>query len=310
MFCAAGETIDNFPIYGDTFSECPWQYWLAGHLNSSNDYWVADLRSHTPHRPDFWGQLSSIEIDRWLQQIEPEDFDAGLGLTEIAHVGEIVVMGGIDLEDSRQNSSLVINSALVNPSGARSLLHALQSIDNPNDFRLPVIERGFSEFEIDESGFKLTAWMREIYSRDETLDKFDRSARDRGFNITAFQPHFAETVQLQPNSTRTEYLRKNSEIAARLELWSDNLDEEYISHPYSSGERWWVSIDFLLEYLRQCDRDLIIEVKITRNRNERNRRETGENYEYNPGKSRIYVLRQNGLLETLDSHRDIRTAAR
>jgi hypothetical protein len=185
----------------------------------------------------------------------------------------------------------------------------LQSIDNPNDFRLPFIERGSCEFEIDESGFELTAWMRGIYSRDETLDKFDRSARDRGFNITAFQPHFVETMQLQPNSTRTEYVRKNGEIAAKLELWSDNLDEEYISHPYSSGERWWVRIDLLLEYLRQCDRDLIIEVKITRNRNERNRGGTGENYEYNPGKSRIYILRQNGILETLDSHRDIRTAA-
>ncbi len=308
MFCAAGEMIDRLPIYGDTFYECPWRDWLERHINSSNDYWVADLRSPTPHRLDFWGQFSSIDLDRWLQQIEPEDFDAGLGLTEIAHAGEIVVMGGIDIEDSQRNSSLGINSALVNPSGARSLLHALQSIDNPNDFRLPFIERGSSEFEIDESGFELTAWMRGIYSRDETLDKFDRSARDRGFNITAFQPHFVETMQLQPNSTRTEYVRKNGEIAAKLELWSDNLDEEYISHPYSSGERWRVNIDLLLEYLRQCDRDLIIEVKITRNRNERNRAGTGGSYEYNPGKSRIYILRQNGILETLDSHRDIRTA--
>jgi hypothetical protein len=203
---------------------------------------------------------------------------------------------------------LSVRSSLVNPIGARSLLHALQTTDS-RDFQLPVADRGTSEFEIDESGFELTALMREVWSWDETLDTFDPLSRDRGFRLEDFQPHFIEMMKLQPKN-QTEYLSENGEMAARLELWSDDLDEEYISHPYSSGERWWVRIDLLLEYLRQCDRDLIIEVKIAHNRNQQNRGETGENYEYNPGKSRIYILRQNGILETLDSHRDIRTAAR
>jgi hypothetical protein len=309
MFCAVGEMLDRkIPIDGDNYTDtdCPLQYWLGTHLSSSNDYWVSDLRSPTPHRLDCWGEFSSIDIKQWLEHKEPEAFDSGLGLTEKAHAGEITVLGDISIRDSLRNSHLSVRSSLVNPIGARALLHALQTADS-RDFQLPITDRGTSEFEIDESGFELTALMREVWSWDETLDTFDPLSRDRGFGLEDFQPHFIEMMKLQPKN-RTEYLSENGEMAARLELWSDNLDEEYISHPYSSGERWWVRIDLLLEYLRQCDRDLIIEVKITRNRNERNRGGRGENYEYNPGKSRIYILRQNGILETLDSHSDIRTA--
>lgn len=311
MFCAVGEMLDEkIPIDGDTYSDtdCPLKYWLGHHINSSNDYWISDLRSPTPHRLDCWGEFSSIDIKQWLQHKEPEEFDSGLGLTEEAHAGEITVLGDISIRDSLRNSHLSVRSCLVNPIGARSLLHALQTTDSRN-FQLPVAERGIGEFEIDESGFKLTAWMREVWSWDETLDTFDRLSRGRGFRLEDFQPHFVEIMKLQPKN-RTEYLRENGEMAARLELWSDNLNEEYISHPYSSGERWWVHIDLLLEYLRQCDRDLIIEVQIKRNRNERNRTEVGEDYQYDSGNSRIYILRQNGILETLDSHCDIRTAAR
>jgi hypothetical protein len=310
MFCAVGEMLDrNIPIDGDTYSDtdCPLQYWLGSYLNSSNDYWVSDLRSPTPHRLDCWGEFSSLDIKQWLQYKEPEEFDSGLGLTEEAHTGEITVLGNISIRDSLRNSYLSVRSSLVNPIGARSLLHALQATDSRN-FQLPVADRETSEFEIDESGFELTALMREVWSWDETLDTFDSLLRDRGFRLEDFQPHFVEMMKLQPKN-RTEYLSENGEMAARLELWSDNLDEEYISHPYSSGERWWVRIDLLLEYLRQCDRDLIIEVQIRRNRNERNRTEVGEDYQYDSGNSRIYILRQNGILETLDSHRDIRTAA-
>jgi hypothetical protein len=311
MFCAVGEMLDRkIPIDGDNYTDtdCPLQYWLGKHLSSSNDYWVSDLRSPTPHRLDCWGEFSSIDIKQWLEHKEPEAFDSGLGLSEKAHAREITVLGDISIRDSLRNSYLSVRSSLVNPIGARSLLHALQTTDS-RDFQLPVADRGTSEFEIDESGFELTALMREVWSWDETLDTFDPLSRDRGFRLEDFQPHFIEMMKLQPKN-RTEYLRKNGEMAARLELWSDDLDEEYISHPYSSGERWWVRIDLLLEYLRQCDSDLIIEIQIKRNRNERNRTEVAEEYQYDPGKSRIYILRQNGILETLDSHRDIRTAAR
>ena len=306
MFCAVGEMLGRFPIDGDTSLD--WQSWLGSHLNSSNDYWISDLRSPTPHHLDCWGEFSSIDIDEWLDRIQPVEFDSGLGLTEKSHLGEIVVLGDIDIWDFQRNSSLNVTSALVNPIRARALLHSLQTTD-PNDFLLPVIGRGTGEFEIEESGFELTAWMREGWDRDDTLDKFDPLSRNREFNLTNFQPHFIDTMKLQPNSNRTKYSISNGETVARLELWSDSLNQEYISHPFSSGGRWWIRIDLLLEYLRQCDRDLIIEVNIGHNRNQRNQGETGEHYEYGDRKSKIYLLRQNGILETLDSHSDIRTTA-
>lgn len=305
MFCAAGEMVDELPIDGDTFSDvdCPWLYWLEHHLNSSSNYWVADLRSPTPPCPQYWGQFSETDIKQWLQHKEPEEFDSALGLTEESHLGEITVLGDIAIQDWQRNSSLSITSALVNPVTARSLLQALQAT-NPNDFQLPVIGRGADDFEIDELGFELTAWMKEVRSRDETLDSFDPLSRDRGFSLETFQPHFVETMKLQSDLKGTRFVTESGEIAAVLEMWSDNLDEQHISHPFSSGERWWVRIDVLLDYLCQCDRDLIIEVQIRHNRNERSQREEGEDYDL--GQSRIYILRQNGVLETLDSYRNLR----
>jgi hypothetical protein len=305
MFCAAGEMVDELPIDGDTFSDvdCPWLYWLERHLNSSSNYWVADLRSPTPLRPEYWGQFPETDIKQWLQHKGSEEFDLALGLTEESRLGEIVVLGNVTIRDWQRSSSLSVTSALVNPVTARSLLQALQTT-NPNDFQLPVIGRGVDDFEIDELGFELIAWMKEVRSRDETLDSFDPLSRDRGFSLETFQPHFVETMKLQSDLKRTQFVTESGEIAAVLEMWSDNLGEQHISHPFSSGERWWVRIDVLLDYLCQCDRDLIIEVQIRHNRNERSQREEGEDYDL--GQFRIYLLRQNGILETLDSHRNLR----
>jgi len=62
--CVQGDMIDeSIPIAVDTYEDagCPWQEWIQSHLNVGSDYWLSDLRSPTPHRPDCFGELTSLK---------------------------------------------------------------------------------------------------------------------------------------------------------------------------------------------------------------------------------------------------------
>lgn len=178
MFCAAGEMVDSkLPVCVDTYEDakCPWEEWIRGHLNASSNYWIADIRSLTPYRSDCWGHF--LPIKEWLHKYTFDELDSGLGLTEAKHTGEIVISGVIDLYDSQRHGYLRINSALVNPTTARSLLHALQTTDYHN-FQLPIEGRGSGDFEINESGFELQSWLMLARQEAEALDQFDPLARN------------------------------------------------------------------------------------------------------------------------------------
>ena len=93
--------------------ECPWENWIADRISASNDHWLTDLRSPTPFLPECRGSWPGIE--EWLTQRLSEDYDAGLGLLEPAHCGEIVIAGHIDLWNNDRHGDVRVSSALVTP---------------------------------------------------------------------------------------------------------------------------------------------------------------------------------------------------
>lgn len=137
MQCTAGELVDTTPVAVDTWADFPepWHDWLDGYLNASENYWLADLRSPTPHLAEFWGHMSPL--DEWMRKDNPRDFDAGLGLGEPGHDGWIVAAGHTSVRDPERSGSVYVVSALVSPETARSLMHALQSTE-ATSFRLPL----------------------------------------------------------------------------------------------------------------------------------------------------------------------------
>lgn len=306
MFCGAGEMVDELPVNvtgwdDEEMPACPWEEWIAEHVAADSDGWLSDLRSPTPHRADCWGDFPPI--DEWLKPRDAAEYDAELGLDETEHKGEIMVCGNITLGDSYRRGSIRVSSSLVNPETALSLLRALQTASNPHDFMLPVESRGSGDMEIDEGEFELKAWLddRRI---EKGLEGFDSLARGVRGSFTTFSKDFLATMNIRRERGTRHYHASDGKRIARLEIWNDNEEEETerITEPFSEGERLWLRIDALLEYLRLKERDLIIEVQIER----RERREHNENNEeYDLGKSRIYLLRRNGQLETMDGNRQI-----
>jgi hypothetical protein len=310
MQCAAGEMIDELmPDAVNTYEDagCPWEEWIQGHLCVSPNYWLADLRLPTPYRLDSWGQFSPIK--EWLKQYPLEEFDSGLGLIEPGHTGEIVIWGDIDLYDSERVGHIRTTSALVNPVTARSLLRALQTTAH-HRFQLPVEGIGLGEFEISELGFELESWLEVKRQEEEALDQFDPLTKQESrleHEFITIGSSFVKAMNLNKLPSRWEYASTDGLKIAYLEFWSDNLQERHVTNAFSSGKRWWVYVESLLEYLNQRDRDLIIEVQISHNR-WNNQREEGEEYDHGP--TTIYLLRRDGTLETLDNRRDIRQADR
>lgn len=304
MFCAAGEMVDEMPVemrdWGD--SECPWEGWVERHIGASPSYWLADLRSPTPYLVDCWGQFPPVE--QWLRRDDPSEYDAGLGLGEPGHSGEIVVLGNIDVIGSRRRGGVRVTSALVTPEKALSLLRALETASSPRNFKLPVLdyyesdERG----EINKPGFELKAWLK--WQRfEDGIDEFDPLSRGVRGSFGTFADDCMRAMKVSIIPGTQSYSLPGGELAARLEIWSDNLEAKHTSESYSEGQRLWLRLDILLEYLQARGLDLIIAVKIARNL-ERNER--GEEDKYDFGRSRIYLLRRDGTLETLAGSRRLR----
>lgn len=306
MFCAAGEMADQLPgnirrwDYDNEESvEDPWDAWISGHVSASRDCRLSDLRAPTPYRPDSWGQFPPLE--EWLRRDNISEYDAELGFVGTAHVTELIVRGHVATGDSGRRGTARVSSALVCADRALSLMRALQTATDPHDFVLPVEDQGYSEKEIDEEGFELKAWLNDRRF-EEGLDEFDPLARGVRGSFITFAKDFLRVmgVSLIPGTQR--YRSSAGGEVARLEIWNDSSESERITEPFAEGERLWLRLDVLLEYLRRRERDLIIEVLIARNR-ERSQRNEEEKYDL--GKARIYLLRRDGRLETLDSSRQV-----
>lgn len=293
IFCSAGELIDNGSSIraDDDFYEDTWQDWLKRHLSASNSYWLSDICSPTPFLPECWGYFPPI--DDWLKRYSEIDYDAGLGLVELNHLGEMVLAGSFSYGDDDRRGSTSIKSALVTPDKSQSLLLLLQMTEEPYRFSLN------ADTNINEAGFELQSCYY-YKTVEKGLDEFDFFSW--GSQLSPSED-FLRFFNLKSVNGGTKFLSPNGSMVATLEIWENNTKQERIVSPYSEGQRLWVKIEAILEYLRFHKKDLMVQVHITHNRDNNYR---DKDYKYDHGKANMYILRQNGSLETLGTSRRIR----
>lgn len=307
MFCVAGEMIVRYPMAVRLYDDGPWdpwEDWLRDHVEASKAYWLAELRGPTPYRPDCWGQFPPLL--EWLQNVTQTEYDSEMGLDEIGHQGEIVVLANRTVGDDERRSTVRVKSALVNPQTSRSLMYALQATD-PNDFMLPVEDYGPEDRQIRVPGFELRAWLRND-GIQSGLDKYDPYARLETSSLNWFGEGFLAFTGARVSTTGTTYTNTEGAMIGRLEIWNDSIETERITQPYSYGERLWTRIDLLLSYLAHTCYDLIISIEIERKRTNRDTR--GEELKYDRRRASIYLLHADGTLETVAGSRKIGTENR
>lgn len=304
MMCVAGELIDEgvevvTAKYAEE-GEDSWSTWLGKHLPFNRGEWFSESLSETPLEPEFWGQL--LPLDEWRRPNEPGEFDAALGLKkgwqEQSLPNRLIVSASIKTNGADRYGSTSITSSLVTPNTAEALVRALLDLDS-NDWRLPEEESDGdtyrSHHEIRKPGFELSGWLSEHSRYSESFSEYDPYRRDAPTKY--WSPGKAMTNALGLTGGPLEWLDRKNRRAFSFMRWSDTPPASHGQQPYrSAGYRLDANLTAILEALQTTKRELLIEVMISRNVNTSQRYGNESKYEYDLGRSRLYLLRRNGTL--------------
>lgn len=304
MLLVAGELLDDrTPVVTshDDFDDDRWRGWITEHLDVDQSRWMADRRSRAPLRPWAYDVLPSRE--QWRARSDA-DFDAELDFG----AGHIVVDSSIHISRPDRYAIAWVASSLVSPKTALALLRALQSANDPSDFRLPQEKDGdwVDDMQIDEAGFRLAGWVLDQQVHELGLEEHDGLRRIDEHTVLpgmAFRAHCG--ARLSPDGN--DLIGPGGPVASMC-AWSDGRPTRpgRGGEPeQSSGRRTTVDVGTLLGFLAAAQMDLIFEVRLQRqfNRDYGYRDEGDERYER--GESRIYLLRRNGWLETVAGRRRV-----
>lgn len=310
MLLVAGELIDEgIAVSANPYDEPfdPWEDWLRSYIDNPESGWGSDHRAPPPLRPATFGVIPPK--DTWRDRT-PSDFDAELLSADGL---ELVVDSYTDIHAHDRSATSFVNTALVSPGTAPALLAALQTCSDPSDFRLPEERRSDrgNEFEIDEPGFRLSGWMFEQHREDVGLEQHD-SLRRISLTFTRPGTAFVDHRRLTPLGNGRAYVDSAGRTIAHTEHWDDIASRRADSGTtVTSGHQTFVLVSELLDFLAGVGMDLICEVRIARQFDRRDRSiNSGDDDSYETGQSRIYLLRRDGDLITLDGSRRVGAADR
>ena len=291
MFLAAGKLADSgtpIVVHNDEPPEDPWNNWLTRFLDPTGRLWISDHRDPVPldrhlHAPDpqpeTWRDVSDANFDREL-------------LVEDA----LVVNASVYTFHESLYEFVHLDSALVSPESAESLLICLQHSPTPYHHPLPV-ENDWNNLEINEPGFQLIGWLTDIAHDSSRLDEHDPLRRIRLRTVVpgrAFQDVVANTYPAHEWQTSIHPLRG----PVTIRRWSDKpADRPTPSRPrYTAGRQTLVRTPELLTFLSAVGRDLILKVRVSRHYTRHVNLPNEQEERHDPGTARIYLLRRDRTL--------------
>ena len=300
MWCSAGELLKTEPLVPR--SEDNWQE-LSDRVDREMliepPLWSADLLVSTPLLDRNW-RSDNFPIDEWVLAVREADHRVEVFPSDSPDC--VVVDGASERRSRNRVESMLLSSALVEPETSRSLLRALQTMGDSWDYKLPDDDEQSAE--IDEAPFRFLGWLERTH-RDDGIDKKD-PFRGYAFRID-LRP--GRRVSNACNLIRDaeglpRWFAKNEKLPMFLhEAWGveENDDERYRDNFAVAGQRLLAHREQLMNFLRDQELDLIIEVEVTR-RERRNRQFIGEEENSPPeGRfARLYLLDGQGSLEVAE----------
>lgn len=302
MFCAADYLLKNYPLIKGEFwdDEEEWSYWLESNANSFVGYWLSDLEDPIPLEAQYWKDVKVKLDEKWRDEIDENFFDDSVGLmTENTFMN---VRGGIAKYFRDCKETITINSNLVSNDAAEALLRALHTTKNSYDYYFP-LEKNNSEDDYDynfinEGIFNLEGWIGHVGTEFEGLD-----VQDDLFNHTNKGSIILGKAVTEKFNIRFDNLYKrgfhNNSLVSVYENWNNTYDNtrgrrNYSSHVQSSGSMLKITKKFLLELLKQNNKNLILQCLIERNVQERYYME-----EDNRNQVKLYLIKPDGTIKTL-----------
>lgn len=292
LMITAGRLLATRPIVrsandweDDRFSD-----WLARHdISRADGRWLSDRRDPQPTgSPDWREDHNGTE---WLNSIAIGDFEHALH----SAAGYLTVWGRWSDFDTNRAESISVHTALVSRERSASLLRALQTADNPHDFRIPDAN---DDLQIDKGLYQLKGWIvdRPI---ERGIDESDRWAGDVRFPAPEPAAFVVEMMRLSTDSDRRVWLAPACPTPTlRSETWGHFPEKDSSERP--SGRRLQVSSQFLVKFLTAIGMDLVVEVEIQRrSRHKHYERRDGDELGNIPPSTRIFIVKGDGTIRAL-----------
>jgi hypothetical protein len=277
--------------------ENAWASWLQRHdLTRDDGRWLADRRDPAPLKRPRWLQKASTATWRDEAGIEETEFIEEL-LMDRNGGSWLCIDGYWEDGDRERNETLRVASALVTPSTAQALLHALSTCRNPHDFKLPDLDEDRMEF--NTSPFELRGWTWRHYTSNK-LDDFDPHAGNIDYPPYVVDSKILDRFRIVADQENRVWTSSDGSEVIICELWGEykkkDSDDQDIRE--RKGSRMFASLAFLKTLCQTLDRLLIIEVEIQRTflRSSYHRKEGQDGYR--PPASRVYLLSADGKLRT------------
>lgn len=292
MMVVAGKLLATTPVHHDPDdSEDGFHNWLSRHdLSRQDGGWLADRRDPIPLERPAW--KDEKETDDWRWSIARNDFDRNL----IAPDGRMNLWGRWKWISGYREESIHVGSALVSSDRSMALLRALQSVDNPHDYRIPDVE---DELQIDFEGFQLKGWIIDR-SRDG-VDQQDPWAGTIRYPPPAPAAYVTDLMKLNSDvEHRRWFLQGDGIDVAWSQLWGHFHEKNDDEMNHESGARFQASFPFIVSLLRELEMDLIVKVEIERRRRySRWERSNDDDIGFIPPSARLFLIRSDGSISSL-----------
>ncbi|GJQ60014.1 MAG: ATP-binding protein [Candidatus Scalindua sp. AMX11] len=292
MFFVADEFLSTKPLIKDDWDEDPWADWIQHWNLVWDNFWLSDLRDTTPLEAEFWTMPRTREKS-WPYEITSDYLDQCASIERSPMEGYILANGHIYRALNKSTESVFISSALVEPEKAPALLRALQTTTNSHNYKIP--DEG-ERLEIDQFGFQLKGWIKNVSADWGGIDEMDPLQSKLKKSKHHFSQEFMDLAGAETSEDgRDTFLKNDHNIKiAKFENWNDFKYKEYKHGMKTEGNRLFVSIEYLLKFLLEKDRCLILECQIRRS-------DETDDSGYYPGYAKLYIIYPDGRCQSLRS---------
>jgi hypothetical protein len=175
----------------------------------------------------------------------------------------------------------------------------LQTATNPHDYRIP--DAG-DELQIDHNGFQLKGWIAPDDHFGSGIDEQDPWSGAIRYPPTRPAQFVVNLMNLKSDSERRVWYPANGQSTIPV-LWSQvwgHYNEKEDGDEEESGRRIQASPQFITDFLRKVDMDLIVEVEMER-RYSHSRYESRkeDSIGFIPGSARLFLIKSDGKLFTI-----------
>lgn len=306
----AGQLIDTRAVYTDEADHWrTWESWLHSNVYTADPAVTSRLLDAPPSQAENYGVFRK-EYKEWASKADDGEFSQQLWMGEESDW--IVVAMQQHGKFSERKFSIIIESALAPVSTSFALARALEveplyrvnlpALELPYDLvgiesieeylSMKTLETSFydEDFEDIDGRFQVDSMIVEWRS-EKSISDYDPMWHDTGRQFLLPSPDFVKQMRLSRKPLTLNYFDDSNQEAVRWEGWHQSAG--YAERNSITGNRLIIRRDLIEAYLRSKNLNLILEVRISR---ERPYDYHDKSEEYDPGKRKTYVLTDNGEL--------------